>query len=148
MMLQSFPLLSIGLILYAVLTLVDSVSGVSVGTDHWTMMKIVELPLVSKGSLWRITGGDIFLTCCMGLLFVEIVRSTQTSKGALTNNLFSVLLAVACLILFILVTGFGNSVFFLFTAMTFLDALAGMIVTTVTARRDLSITDKQIGGGH
>lgn len=144
-MLQSFPLLTIGLVVYAVLTLVDSVAGTGAAA-HWTQQLLIELPLVSKGSVWEIRGGDIFLTFCMGLLFVEIVRSTQSGKGALTNNLFSVLLAVACLIMFILVVGFGNSVFFLFTAMTFLDALAGMIVTTVTARRDLSITDKQIGG--
>lgn len=147
-MLQSFPLLAIGLAVYAVLTLVDTVSGIGGGTGHWTQQLLVTLPLVSKGSGWEIRGGDVFLTFCMGLLFVEIVRSTQSGKGALTNNLFSVLLAVACLILFILVLGFGNSVFFLFTAMTFLDALAGMIVTTVTARRDLSITDKVGGGGH
>lgn len=144
-MLQSFPLLTIGLVVYAVLTLVDSVAGTGAAA-HWTQQLLIELPLVSKGSVWEIRGGDIFLTFCMGLLFVEIVRSTQSGKGALTNNLFSVLLAVACLIMFILVVGFGNSVFFLFTSMTFLDALAGMIVTTVTARRDLSITDKQIGG--
>lgn len=143
-MLQSFPLLTIGLVVYAVLTLVDSVAGTGAAA-HWTQQLLIELPLVSKGSVWEIRGGDIFLTFCMGLLFVEIVRSTQSGKGALTNNLFSVLLAVACLIMFILVVGFGNSVFFLFTSMTFLDALAGMIVTTVTARRDLSITDKQIG---
>lgn len=144
-MLQSFPLLTIGLVIYAVLTLVDTVAGVG-GSAHWTQQLLLELPLVPKDSSWEIRGGDIFLTFCMGLLFVEIVRATQSSKGALTNNLFSVLLAVACLILFILVIGFGNSVFFLFTTMTFLDALAGMIVTTVTARRDLSITDKQLGG--
>lgn len=146
-MLQSFPLLAIGLVVYAVLTLVDTVSGIGGGSAHWTQQLLVSLPLVSKGSEWEIRGGDIFLTFCMGLLFVEIIRSTQSGKGALTNNLFSVLLAVACLILFILATGFGNSVFFLFTSMTFLDALAGMIVTTVTARRDLSITDK-VAGGH
>lgn len=140
---QSFPLLAIGLIVYGILTLADHFMGG--GAGGWAAQEVVKLPLVQQGSVWVIHAGDIFLEFCMGLLFVEIVRATQSNKGALTNNLFSVLLAVACLILFILASGFGTSVFFLFTSMTFLDSLAGMVVTTVSARRDLNLTDHVAG---
>ncbi len=48
---------------------------------------------------------------------------------------------VVALLLFILAPGFGNSTYFLFLAMTFLDPMAGLVVTTVAARRDFAVTD-------
>lgn len=143
-MLQSFPLLAISLIVYAVVTLAVMVGG---GGEHWTTLELAQLPLASK-TIWTVRAGDLFLVASMGLLFVEVVRATQTSKAAITNNIFSVLLFVACLMCFIFAPGFGNSVFFIFMCMTLLDTMAGMIVTTVTARRDLSITDKGAVGHH
>jgi hypothetical protein len=40
--------------------------------------------------------------------------------------------------MFITVRGYGNSIFFLFMAMTFLDFMAGFIITSVASRRDLA----------
>jgi hypothetical protein len=45
---------------------------------------------------------------------------------------------VSALLLFITKRGYGNSTFFIYTAMTFLDFMAGFIITTVTARRDFA----------
>ena len=39
--------------------------------------------------------------------------------------------------MFITVQGYGNSTFFLYTAMTFTDFMAGFIITTATTRRDI-----------
>lgn len=141
-MLQSFPLLAISLIVYAGVTLAMMVGG---SPDHWTGIEILpQLPLASK-DVWTVKAGDLFLVASMGLLFVEVVRATQTGKAAITNNIFSVLLFVACLMCFIFAPGFGNSVFFIYLCMTLLDTMAGMIVTTVTARRDFSVTEKGLG---
>ena len=140
-MLQSFPLLAISLIAYAAVTLAMLVGGGAV--DHWTTLQIAQLPLASK-DFWTVRAGDLFLVASLGLLFVEVVRATQTGKAAITNNIFSVLLFVACLMCFIFAPGFGNSVFFMYMCMTLLDTMAGMIVTTVTARRDFNITDKPV----
>ena len=40
----------------------------------------------------------------------------------------------------IIIPGYGNSVFFIYLSMTFLDFMAGFIVTTVTARRDFGVS--------
>ena len=136
-MYQMFPLLAISLIVFAILTLTGAV-----GTPDtpWYEIPFVELPMVS-GDLWMVTWGDLFLVASMGLLFVELLRSTKTGSESIMNHALSVVVFVAALLLFIIVQGFGNSVFFIFMSMTFLDFMAGFIVTTVTARRDLSVGD-------
>ena len=97
---------------------------------------------MASEDIWSIRGGDIFLFVSMGLLFVELLRATKTDGNAIANHGLSFMLFLACLLAFIFVDGFGNSDFFIYMSMTFLDAMAGMIVTTVTARRDLNVTDQ------
>ncbi|MEL6361338.1 MAG: hypothetical protein AAFR21_09635 [Pseudomonadota bacterium] len=135
---QMFPLLTVGLIIYGVLTLANFTVGPN--NEIWHMVLVVELPLPSD-EVWSIRGGDIFLLGSMGLLFVELIRATKTDTNSLTNHALSFILFIIALMVFIFVPGFGNSTFFLFLAMTFLDPMAGIIVTTVTARRDLAVTD-------
>lgn len=134
-MYQMFPLLAISLVVYAVLALTGAAG------EFWYDSTILELTMVS-GEVWIVSAGDIFLLVSMGLLFVELLRSTKTGSESIMNHALSVVVFIASLLLFIIVKGFGNSVFFLFMTMTFLDFMAGFIVTTVTARRDLAV-----GGG-
>lgn len=134
-MYQMFPLLAISLIVFAIMTLTGVVGTAAM---PWYDVMFVELPMVS-GDMWQVTWGDVFLLGSMGLLFVELLRSTKTGSESIMNHALSVVVFVAALLLFIIVKGFGNSIFFLFMSMTFLDFMAGFIVTTVTARRDLSV---------
>lgn len=137
MKLEIFPLLTISFVVYIVLTLITPErAGLS-----WHEWEVLTLPLYSSDA-WTIRWGDVFLVGSMGLLFVELVRATKTGSASITNHLLSFILFVFVLLAFILVPGFGNSVFFIFLTMTFLDPMAGFIVTTVTARRDLSVGDK------
>jgi hypothetical protein len=137
MALQVFPLLTVSLIIYAVL----SVTGmIGAGGVPWHEIVVVNLPMYS-GDVWRVTWGTLFLVGSVGLLFVELIRSTRVGTASITNHLLSFLVFVVALLLFILAPGFGNSTYFLFLAMTFLDPMAGLVVTTVAARRDLAVTD-------
>ena len=131
-MYQMFPLLAISLIVFAVLTLTGAAGA------EWWEITFIQLPMVST-DVWNVTWGDVFLLASMGLLFVELLRSTKTGSESIMNHALSVVVFVVALLLFIIVKGFGNSVFFLFMSMTFLDFMAGFIVTTVTARRDLAV---------
>ena len=140
MVLQIFPLLAISLVIYTVLTL----TGMGGAGAAWHEIVVVSLPMYS-GDVWRVTWGAFFLTGSMGLLFVELIRATKAGTASITNHLLSFLLFVVALLLFILAPGFGNSTYFLFLTMTFLDPMAGLVVTTVTARRDLAVTDLQKG---
>ena len=137
-MYQMVPLLGISLIIYAVLTLTGAVGTAEV---PWQDMLFIKLNLVSEDT-WNVTWGDVFLLGSMGLLFVELLRATRTGSDSIMNHAFSVVVFIIALLLFIIVKGFGNSVFFLFMTMTFLDFMAGFIVTTVTARRDLSVSEQ------
>jgi len=137
MVLQVFPLLTISLIIYAVLT-VTGIGGANGAS--WHDIVVVNLPMYS-GDVWRVTWGTLYLCGSMGLLFVELVRATKVGTASITNHLLSFLLFVVVLLLFILAPGFGNSTYFIFLTMCFLDPMAGLVVTTVTARRDLSVTD-------
>lgn len=138
MKMEIFPLLTISFVVYSALTLIG-VTGV--GGLPWYESPIVDLPLYSP-DVWSVKGGDIFLVVSMGLLFVELIRATKTGTESITNHLLSFLLFIAVLLCFILARGFGNSVFFIFMTMTLLDPMAGFVVTTVTARRDLAVGDK------
>ena len=136
-----FPLLTVSLAVYSVLT----ITGVGdAGDIAWYEMALIDLPMYS-GDIWRVTWGTAFLTLSMCLLFVELVRATQTGTTSIANHLLSFLLFIAVLLLFVLAPGYGNSTFFLFMTMTFLDPMAGFIVTTVTARRDFGVADNAIG---
>lgn len=139
MVFQIFPLLTISLIIYTVLT-VTGMGGA--GGTAWHDVVVVSLPMYS-GDIWRVTWGALFLTGSMGLLFVELIRATKAGTASITNHLLSFLLFVVALLAFILAPGYGNSVYFIFLTMTFLDPMAGLVVTTVTARRDLAVTDIQ-----
>lgn len=138
---QMFPLLAISVIVYAVITM-TGVGDVetAAGTIAWYDVTVTDLKLVS-GDIWKVTWGAIFLVASMGLLFVELVRATQTGTESIANHLLSFLLFIGALLLFIMVPGYGNTTFFIFLTMTFLDPMAGFIVTTVTARRDFAVTE-------
>ncbi len=138
-MYQMFPLLTVSLIIYAVITFtgVGDITTVD-GVVNWYDVKVLPLDLPS-GDVWEITWGVIFLVLSMGFLFVELIRATQTGADSITNHLLSFLLFIIAAFLFVLMPGFGNGVFFVFLTMLFLDPMAGFIVTTVTARRDFGV---------
>ena len=130
---QSFPLLALAMGLFALLNLVtDEARGA------WYTRELLRVHHMS-GDLWHIHGGDLFLGFSLALLFVEIVRATSTTAPSILNHAFSALVFVSALILFVTRPGYGNSPFCLFTGMTLVDFIAGFIVTTVAARRDVVI---------
>lgn len=132
-MYQKFPLLVIPFIVFTALTLIGVTGAEGM---MWHKATVVSLPLYSKDE-WNVTGGDVFLFLSMGLLFVELIRSTKTDSDSIVNHLLSFMLFILVLLAFILAPKFGNSTFFLFMLMTLLDPMAGFVVTTVTARRDI-----------
>lgn len=91
------------------------------------------------GGQWQIAPADIILTVGLLLLFLELLKSTNTGKAAIVNHSLSMILFIVCLVEFLLFPPFATSVFFLITLMALLDVLAGFIVTIVTARRDIAV---------
>lgn len=129
-MFSMFPLLTVSLVLF-------TIAKFAVG-DGWVDHELTTITMVS-GDPWMISYGHAFIILSMGFLFIELLRATKTGTDSLVNHALSALLFIVALLLFIIVPGFGNSVFFIFVSMTFLDFMAGFIVTTVTARRDFGV---------
>jgi hypothetical protein len=109
----------------------DCVTTVDQGLDS----AVFSISMFS-GDRWHVSFGDVFLALCLLLLFIEVVKATRTDSTSIINHGLSMLVAVICIIQFIVAEGFSNSVFFLLTMMTLLDVVAGFTVTIVAAKRD------------
>ncbi|MGE3712605.1 MAG: hypothetical protein AB7G35_23420 [Hyphomicrobiaceae bacterium] len=130
MSLRALPLIIIAFILYNVLVLLP---------DGVAMLKKDALPLpLMTTTLW-LTWGDILILITMGLLFVELMKSTYTSTASLLDHGLSMLVFVACLVEFLLVQAAGTAVFFFITVATLIDVIAGYTIGIRVARRDLAI---------
>lgn len=129
-MFAMFPLLMLSILFYTGARYI-------LGVD-WVNNEFATVVMVS-GDPWLITGGHAFLIGSMFLLFWELLRSTRTGTDSLVNHALSALVFIVGLLMFIIIPGFGNSIFFIVVSMTFLDFMAGFIVTTVTARRDFGV---------
>jgi hypothetical protein len=98
---------------------------------HW-----LEVPMAS-GVEWVVTFGDVMVLLALILLFIELLKSTSTGTAAIFNHALSMLVFIICLVEFLLHPAFATSTFFLILVMSLLDVLAGVVVTIVSARRDV-----------
>lgn len=113
----------------------QSESGCLTTVDQGLDSAVFSIGMFS-GDTWHVSFGDVFLALSLVLLFIEIVKATRTDSTSIVNHGLSMLVAVVCIIQFIVTEGFSNSVFFLLTLMTLLDVVAGFTVTIVAAKRD------------
>jgi len=119
------PLLVIPLLAYVVL----AGAGAEFGAPWFN----VSLP---SGGMWHIAPGDILLTVGLGLLFFEILKATRTGGATIIDHAFSMMVFVACLILFLIWGRAATSTFFLLMLMAIADVIAGFSATINAARRD------------
>lgn len=131
--LNIIPLLGIPLILYNLIVLTGIAPAGEV--DAWMLSPIFTVNMFS-GDAWNVSFADLFMGLSLVLLFVEIVKATRTDAMSIINHGLSMLVAVICIIQFVVTSGFSNSVFFMLTLMTILDVVAGFTVTIVAAKRD------------
>jgi len=142
-----FPLLVIPVAIYAIMAFTTG----GVDPDTLAAGEAAVAPLASalnggaltlnmiSGVEWKLTNGDLLILMALGLLFLEILKSTSTGTATIMNHAISMILFIACLILFLLSQNFATSTFFILTIMTLLDVLAGVVVTIVSARRDFAV---------
>jgi hypothetical protein len=138
-MFAAFPLLALPVLAYNILalTLVGGFSSID-ATARLTE-KLFDIRMTSQVD-WSVTMGDLMVGVSLVILFVELLKSTNSRRIAIINHSLSMLLFIACLVEFLLAPAFATSTFFLLTLMVLLDVLAGFIVTIVAARRDLGIS--------
>ena len=137
------PLLVFPLVLYNFVVLTGLAGS---QPDAWMMQTIFSVNMFS-GDAWGVSFSDVFMGLSLLLLFVEVVKATRTDAMSIVNHGLSMLLCVVCVIQFIALQGFSNSVFFLLTMMSVLDVVAGFTITIVAAKRDVGASGG-IAGTH
>ncbi|RJP41582.1 MAG: hypothetical protein C4548_09110 [Desulfobacteraceae bacterium] len=133
MMLKSIPLLAAVLIIYNLIAFITPAT--LTGT-------VIDTGLVS-GAQWIFSVNDLLLFLAIILLYIEIIKSTQTSTSSIVDHVLSMLVFIVFLMEFILVPQVGNSTFFLIMLISFIDVIAGFTITISTARRDITM-DRQM----
>jgi hypothetical protein len=139
--LEMFPFLLIPVFIYNLFA--AFVGGMVPGTEIPRMLAGVNGAAITvtmiSGVRFSLSWGDLLLVFSIIFLFVEVIKSTRTYSPTIINHMASMVLFIFCLIEFLLFPSFGTSTYFLLTMMVLVDALAGMIVTIVSARRDFGI---------
>ncbi len=134
--LVTLPLLVIPVLIYNIIAIAVGGSGTETAAAIGT--SVIDMTMLS-GARFILTWGDILLLLAIGLLFLEVVKATSTGSLTLANHMLSIGLFILCLLEFLLLANFATSAFFLLAGIVLIDALAGMWVTTVSARRDFGI---------
>ncbi len=138
-MFAAFPLLALPVLLYNLVLF--TMGGVNTADAPRQLANPLFNIRMTSGGVWPVTLGDLFLGAALVVLFIELLKSTNSRNIAIINHSLSLILFVGCLVEFLLLKGFATSVFFLITLMVLLDVLAGFIVTIVSSRRDIDLHD-------
>ncbi|HEY5965937.1 MAG TPA: hypothetical protein VIU42_18135 [Xanthobacteraceae bacterium] len=130
MYLIGFPLLVIPFAIYNMIAFLmpDLNWTTSVGSIH-----------LMSGQTWTVTPEEILLAFSILLLGVEVIKAARTGLRGLMDHILSLILFVVMLVEFLLVARAGTSTFFLLMTISFVDVLAGFIITARTAQRDIQI---------
>lgn len=98
---------------------------------------IIQVQMIS-GAAWTYTLADLLLSVTLIILFIEILKATRTGGNSVVDHALSLIVFIACLILFLIWGPAGTSLFFLITLVTLIDVMAGFSVTIRGARRDFT----------
>lgn len=138
------PLIAVPVLIYNIIALVAGAGPDGAGGAPPISAvlggSMIELVMLS-GARLILTWGDLLLVLAVIFLFAEVLKATSTGATAISNHMLSMGLFILCLIEFLLMRNFATPVFFLLTSIVLLDALAGMVVTTISARRDFGVGD-------
>ena len=137
---DAFPYLLIPVLIYSCIALFSggtTINGTPAITANLEAVAI-SINMLSDVTM-RITWGEIMLIFAVLFLFVEVIKSTNTASIAIINHILSMLLFVVCLMQFLMFANFATGTFLIITCMVLVDALAGMVVTIISARRDFGV---------
>ncbi len=130
-LLRYVPFLIFPVIIYALLALTW---GAKVSADFTA--QVFSMPMAS-GDVFSMSVGSLFIAFAILCLFAEVVRSARPTNAAIGENMSTALLLVVCLVLFLMVRGFGTSEFFLVTLLLLVDFMTDAAVMVFTARRTI-----------
>jgi hypothetical protein len=134
MSLAALPLTIIPFILYNLLIILGFEMSSSIVGDGITML---------SGGVLKLTWGDLLLLVAMVMLFIEIVKASYTGTASMLNHGLSMVVFIAFLVQFLMVSQAATSVFFLLMMTALIDVIAGFTIGIRVAKRDIGF-----GGGE
>jgi len=134
MSIKAIPLLIFSLLLYNAIAFFGG--GENPVDIFQSELFEVTMPM---GGQWRFYLGDLLIIISLVLLGIEVIKATYTRGAGLADQALSMIVAIICIIEFILVPKAATSIFFMLVIMTIIDVIAGAIIGIRTARRDFGI---------
>jgi hypothetical protein len=134
MSLAALPLTVIPFILYNLFMILGVDLSTSLVGDGITMM---------SGGVWKLTWGDVLLLIGMVVLFIEIVKATYTGTASMVDHGLSMVVFIAFLVEFLMVSQAASSVFFLLMMAALIDVIAGFTIGIRVAKRDIGFGTDQ-----
>ncbi|GAB5509808.1 MAG: hypothetical protein Rhims3KO_12090 [Hyphomicrobiales bacterium] len=128
----ALPLTLISLGLYIVMAM--STGGVSVFEQL-----LFSQAMISGGTV-RLTQGDALLAFAIAVLFLEVVKATRIGFAPVLDHVFSVLMVMVYLVIFIVWAPASTGLFALLMLIALVDVLAGLWISLNVARRDVAIS--------
>lgn len=138
--LRSLPLLAIPVAIYNVLVM--AVGGISTSSlDVAVSLKspVGQIPMTVSGSQWQLQTGDIILLIGLVALFFGVISSSRSANDVLFKHVLNMFLFILCLVEFLLLGAFATSTFFLLGMMVLMETVAGFIITSIAARKDIEM---------
>ncbi len=133
-LLASIPLLSIHLVIFNLMLLVNGAETAAV------LSSLMFSGTLFSGAVFTLTIGDFLVILGVILLYFELLKSTRFSTASTVEHMVSMLVFIIFLIEFITVKGLGNASFLVITLLSLIDVLSGFTVSISTARRDIDIS--------
>lgn len=138
---EIFPFLLIPVFFYNLLVLFSAppAPGSTEPTLFATLRaEAFALPMLS-GTTLSLDWGNLLILLSIVFLLIEVIKAPRTSSPSIINHMLSLGVFILCLVEFLLLRSFASATFFLLTMIVLLDAMAGMAVTIISARRDLDV---------
>lgn len=99
-----------------------------------------------SGNIWKPTWGDIAVLIGLVALYIELFKSTRTTKISIVDHTLSTITFVVYLVVWMIfpwsIGNKGDSTFLFLAVMSFIDVIAGFTITIAAARRDFMMGGK------
>ncbi|MGU3496809.1 hypothetical protein ACLBXM_22425 [Xanthobacteraceae bacterium A53D] len=130
-MLTPIPLLVIPLAIYNIFAFITP------GLDWHAALVAFNLP---SGVTWTLSMGEAFIAFSLLVLFFELLKATKISARSIVDHMLSLLLLIAAVVEFLLVSQAATGVFAVLVTIMLLDVMTGFSVSLRVAQRDVAIT--------
>lgn len=130
MFILGFPLLLVPFAIYNIVAFL--MPGLA-----WTA-PLTTVHMMSGGD-WSMSAGDMLIVLAILLLFGEMMKSTRIGIRTVVDHGLSLILFLAMVAEFLMVSQAATATFFLLLVISFIDVMGGFAITLRSAQRDLTV---------